>query len=353
MEGRRIQYEVFIEEKFQNLVTRNTRFWNTSGIDISAGVDGFKIRTPSFQAMVAGGVAFVVPDGLPAGEPVVDGATFDLHRDADSAASSTFNPTLALLLLFDHSVRGLSKNAPVEYRGITIGRVRNISFDYVPELDNQMVPVLVEIDPNLLRASRKDNSPEENAKQLAEAVHIGLRATLKTGSLLTGAMYVDLDYYPDEMAAELFYRGDFPVVPTISSGFAQLEVKLSSILDKIDKLPLDDAVKQFALTAEESRAVLDELALAAKAARETMENPEFKQLPADFKKTIVELERSIVSLGPDGAVQGDLLRTLDEFRSAMRSMEALTDTIKEKPNSIFFGKEGSRDPRPKAAGSGR
>lgn len=353
MEGRRIQYEVFIEEKFQNLVTRNTRFWNTSGIDISAGVDGFKIRTPSFQAMVAGGVAFVVPDGLPAGEPVVDGATFDLHRDAESAASSTFNPTLELLLLFDHSVRGLSKSAPVEYRGITIGRVRNISFDYVPELDNQMVPVLVEIDPNLLRASRKDNSPEENATQLAEAVHNGLRASLKTGSLLTGAMYVDLDYYPDEIAAELSYRGDFPVVPTISSGFAQLEVKLSSILDKIDKLPLDDAVKQFALTAEESRAVLDELALAAKAARETMENPEFKQLPADFKKTIVELERSIVSLGPDGAVQGDLLRALDEFRSAMRSMESLTDTIKEKPNSIFFGKDGSRDPRPKAAESGR
>jgi paraquat-inducible protein B len=352
-EGRRIQYEVFIEEKYQNLVTTNTRFWNTSGIDISAGVDGFKIRTPSFQAMVAGGVAFVVPDGLPSGEPVVDGATFDLHRDADSAASSTFNPTLQLLLLFDHSVRGLSKNAPVEYRGITIGRVRNISFDYVPELDNQMVPVLVEIDPNLLRASRKDNSPEENATQLAEAVHIGLRATLKTGSLLTGAMYVDLDYYPDEMTTELSYRGDFPVVPTLSSGFAQLEVKLSSILDKIDKLPLENAVNQFATTAEESREVLKELSLVAKSARETMDNPEFKALPADLKKTIAELEKSIVSLGPDGAVQGDLLRTLDEFRAAMRSMEALSDTIKEKPNSILFGKEFSKDPVPKSVGPRR
>lgn len=353
LEGRRIQYEVFIEAKYQNLVTRNTRFWNTSGIDISAGVDGFKIRTPSFQAMVSGGVSFAVPEGLPSGDLVADGATFELHRDADSAASSTFNPTLELLLLFDQSVRGLAKNAPVEYRGITIGRVRNISFDYVPDLDNQMVPVLVEIDPNLLRASHQHTSEEEDATQLAEAVHIGLRATLKTGSLLTGAMYVDFDYYPDEITNELTYKGDFPVVPTMSSGFAQLEVKLSSILDKIDKLPLDNAVKQFTMTAEESRAVLNELALVVKAARETMDNPEFKQLPVDFKKTITELEKSIVSLGPAGAVQGDLLRTLDEFRSAMRSMESLTDTIKEKPNSIFFGKEGSKDPRPKAAGSGR
>jgi paraquat-inducible protein B len=352
LEGRRILHEVFIEEKYQNLVTRNTRFWNTSGIDIAAGVDGFKIRTPSFQAMVSGGVSFSVPDGLPAGRLVDDGATFDLHRDADSAASSTFNPSLQLLLLFDQSVRGLSKNAPVEYRGITIGRVRNISFDYVPDIHNQKVPVLVEIDPSLLRASRPDDS-EEDDTQLADAVHKGLRATLKTGSLLTGAMYVDFDYYPDEIIIELSYKGDFPVVPTMYSGFAQLEVKLASILDKIDKLPLDNAVKQFATTAEETRAVLNELALVAKAARETIENPDFKQLPAEFKKTIAELEKSIVSLGPDGTVQGDLLRTLDEFRSAMRSMEALSDTIKEKPNSIFFGKEGSKDARPKAVGPRR
>lgn len=352
LENRRIQYEVFIEEKYQNLVTRNTRFWNTSGVDISAGVDGFKVRTPSFQAMVSGGVSFAVPEGLAAGELVEDGALFDLHQDADSAASSTFNPSLQLLLLFDQSVRGLSKNAPVEYRGITIGRVRNISFDYVPELENQKVPVLVEIDPSLLRASRLGDV-NQATNQLADAVRKGLRATLKTGSLLTGAMYVDFDYYPDELPEELVYQGELPVVPTMNSGFAQLEVKLASILEKIDKLPLENAVKQFTTTAEESRAVMNELSLVAKTARETMESPEFKALPADFKKTITELEKSIVSLGPDGAVQGDLLRTMDEFRAAMRSMEALSDTIKEKPNSIFFGKEFSKDPLPKSVGPRR
>ncbi len=352
LENRRIQYEVFIEEKYQNLVTRNTRFWNTSGVDISAGVDGFKIRTPSFQAMVSGGVSFAVPEGLTAGELVEDGAIFDLHEDADSAASSTFNPSLQLLLLFDQSVRGLSKNAPVEYRGITIGRVRNISFDYVPELENQKVPVLVEIDPSLLRASRLGDV-NQVSNQLKDAVRKGLRATLKTGSLLTGAMYVDFDYYPDELTEELVYQGELPVVPTMNSGFAQLEVKLASILEKIDKLPLENAVKQFSTTAEESRAVLKELSLVAKAARETMENPEFKELPGDLKNTIEALEKSIVSLGPDGAVQGDLLRTLDEFRAAMRSMEALSDTIKEKPNSIFFGNEFSKDPLPKSVGPRR
>jgi paraquat-inducible protein B len=63
-----------------------------------------------------------------------------------------------------------------------------------------------------------------------------------------------------------------------------------------------------------------------------------------------ELEKSLASAGPDGNVQGDLLRTLDELRGAIRSIEAMSDTIKEKPNSLLFGKEDSGNPKPKAAG---
>ncbi len=351
MNGDQIRYDVFIQEKYQSLVTTHTRFWNTSGIDISAGVEGFKVRTPSLQAMVSGGVSFGIPEGMPDGKPVNDGMIFELHRDADSAASSTFNPSLKLLLLFDQSVRGLSKNVPVEYRGITIGRVRNISFDYVPNQQNQRVPVLVEIDPNLLRATGAEGQSVDGIQQVGEAVHNGLRASLKIGSLLTGAMFVDFDYYADEPVVELTYEGDLPVVPTLSSGFAQFEVKLASILEKLDKLPLNEAVAQITTTAADTKTALNEIGLAAKSAREMMDNSEFKELPVDLKKALVELEKSIVSIGPDGNVQGDLLRTMDEFRSAVRAMEALSLTIKEKPNSLLFGKKGSKDLKPKAAES--
>jgi len=359
-ESLRILYEIFIQEEYQNLVRENTKFWNTSGIDVVAGVEGFKLRTPSFQAMVSGGVSFSVPIGIPLGKPAMDGTVFELHEDADSASSSTFEPSLELLLLFDQSVRGLAISAPVEYRGIIIGRVTNISFDYMPERDNQKVPVLVEIDPKLLRPADAEDIPEDEIPRLSDAIRKGLRATLKTGSLLTGAMYVDFDYYSDAEAAKLTFAGDYPVVPTRSSGFAQLEVKLSSILDKIDSLPLEDAVKQITNAAEESaktiseaKSAVKEIELAAAAARQTLEDPEFRKLPEDLRKSLTELEKSLASIGPDGTMQGDLLRTLDEFRSAMRSMEALSDTIKEKPNSLLFGKEESKNPRPRAVGGRR
>jgi paraquat-inducible protein B len=356
-DGRSIIYEAFISDKYRSLVRVNTKFWNTSGIDVSAGVDGFKVRTPSFQAMVTGGVSFAVQEGVEPGELAQDGATYEMHEDMDDAESSTFEPTLQLLLLFDQSVRGLSKTAPVEYRGIEIGRVTNISFDYAPEPENQTVPVLVSVDPRLLRALGTEITREDEILMLGDAVRNGLRATLKTGSLLTGAMYVDFDYYPDEKPVDLGYKGDYPVVPTMPSGFAQLEVKLASILDKIDSLPLDSAVteitaaaKETATTVAEARATLEEIEKVAAAAKVTLEGEDFKNLPGDLRRTLAELEKSLASVGPDGNVQGDLLRTLDELRGAIRSIEAMSDAIEEKPNSLLFGKEESGNPKPKAAG---
>lgn len=356
-DGRRVVYAAFIREEYQSLVRKNTKFWNTSGIDVSAGVNGFKLRTPSLQAMISGGVSFAVNDIEEPGDMVDDGAIFQLHADAEDANSSTFEPTLRVLLLFDQSVRGLNVAAPVEYRGIVIGRVTAISFDFVREKENQTVPVLVEVDSGLLRASGEDILPEEELPLLEEGIRNGLRATLKTGSLLTGAMYVDFDYYPNEKIEILTYKGDYPVVPTLASGFAQLEVKLASILDKIDALPLNKTVvqinaaaKEITITVAEAKLALKQIEEAAAAARETMENPEFKQLPADLRKSLATLDQSVSSIGPDGAIQGDLLRTLDELRSAMRSMESLSDTIKERPNSLLFGKEESKNPIPKAAG---
>jgi paraquat-inducible protein B len=356
-DGRRIVYEAFVREEYQALVRENTKFWNTSGVDISAGVDGFKIRTPSIQAMIAGGVSFSVNENEEPGEMVSDGSIFELHDDAEHANSSIFEPTLQVLLLFDQSVRGLNVSAPVEYRGIRIGRVKSISFDFVREKENQKVPVLVELDSGLLRATGEEILPEDELPRLEEGIRNGLRATLKIGSLLTGAMFVDFDYYPEETIENLTYKGDYPVVPTLASGFAQIEVKLASILEKIDALPTDEMVAQItnaaretATTISEAKLALKQIEKAAAAARETMANPEFKKLPADLRKSLATLDKSVSSIGPDGAIQGDLLRTLDELRSAMRSMEALSDTIKDRPNSLLFGNEESKNPRPKAAG---
>ncbi len=354
-EGRQVVYNAFVRQEYSGLIRKNTRFWNTSGIDVTAGVDGFKVRTPSFQAMFTGGVSCSVPGGLEPGELAVDNTAFRLYSGENEAMNTPFDPNLRMLLLFNHSVRGLKQGAPVEFRGMPIGRVADISFQYLKGGSDMRVPVLVEIDTRLLLVDRVGRDSEADEAYVKQAVAEGLRASLKTASLITGALYVDLDYYLDVTDEAVVTIGDFPVLPTISSGLAQLESRLSSILEKIDGLPMEALVEKItaaadetAATVAEARETLAEIQSTSTALRATLEKPSFQELPDELTKTMDKLQSSIASLGPEGAVQGDLLRTLDEMRAALRSMTALTNTLDEKPNSLLFGRESTGNPTPRA-----
>ncbi len=354
-DGRRVVYNAFIGEEYRGLIRRNTRFWNTSGLDVTAGVDGFKVRTPSFQAMLSGGVSCAVPGGLDPGELAGDGASFKLFSGETEAMNTPFEPNLRMLLLFDHSVRGLTPGAPVEFRGMPIGRVADISFEYLEGGGDMRVPVLVEIDTRLLLVDREGRGADGDEGYLREAVSGGLRASLKTANLITSALYVELDYYPEAEEAGIARIGAYPVMPTVSSGFAQIEARLAAILDRIEGLPVEDLVGEFTNAAEETAAtvaqardVFGEIEATAAALRATLEKPGFQELPDDIARTMETFQKSIASIGPDGAVQGDLLRTLDEMRAALRSMTTLTNTLDEKPNSLIFGRESSGNPMPRA-----
>ena len=353
--GSGVSYEAFIQDKYRDLVKKNSRFWNTSGIDISAGADGFKLRTPSFQAMLSGGATFGVGDGIEPSGAAEDGTTFTLFNSENEANEFAFNSTIKVVLLFDQSVRGLVKTAPVEFRGIPIGRVNDISFEYLKEPNDLRIPVLIEIDPKLLRRGAGTALDKIDGDFLSKEVQRGLRATLKIGSILTGSLFVDLDYYKNSQAATLIKVGNHDSIPTISSGLAQLESKFTAILDKIQALPFDDTMKKFGVAADEtsvtlaeSRKALKEIQEATAAARKMMDSSEFANLPKDMKKTLGSLEKSVASMGPDGAIQSDLLRTLEELRAALRSMNAVATSIDEKPNSLLFGRESSGNPIPKA-----
>lgn len=359
-DGMKVNYNAFIGEDYSHLLRANTRFWNTSGIDISAGADGFKVRTPSFQAMVSGGVCFGLAAGEHPGKPIADNAQFTLFPDQDAAAKSTFNPTVRFLLMFDQTVRGLTAKAPVEFRGIMIGRVAEVSFELLPTSNDPRIPVLIEIDPSLMRRESSNKLNDPDPEYVKQAVERGLRAALKTGNLITGAMYVDLDFYKDAPRAELAKAGEYTVIPTISSGLAQLESKVTAILDKFQALPIDKTMNDFATAAQEAkttivdaRATLKEIETTSAAARKVFDDPEFKGLPSNLRKTLDKLQTLATSVGPDGAVQGDLLRTLDELRASLRSIKSATTTIEEKPNSLLFGRDSSGNPTPKAPRGGR
>jgi paraquat-inducible protein B len=151
--------------------------------------------------------------------------------------------------------------------------------------------------------------------------------------------------------------GDYDVIPTESSGLALLQDKVNAILAKLEALPLEDTLTKFgnaadeiAVTVKDVRGTLDEAESMLAEAKKLLASEKTQNITAELDATLKQVRSSVESLGPNGAVQGDLSRTLDELRSALRSFKVLSDSIEEKPNSLLFGREGSGDPKPRAKG---
>ena len=198
-----VEFGAFIHEEFANLVTKETHFWNASGLDVQVGADGFKVHTGTLESLLTGGVTFNGPEDkhAPRKQPP-NGSVFKLYESFTAANSLALNPTLPYLLLFTESVRGLAVDAPVEFRGVRLGTVMGISFNYLPDDEQHRVPVLIKIDPALLiDLPNEDYAAAEEF--MSSNVKNGLRASLKTGNLLTGQLYVDLDFQKDVPPADI------------------------------------------------------------------------------------------------------------------------------------------------------
>jgi len=347
-----VHFEIFIQEEFSSLVVNNSRFWNASGINISAGANGFQIQSPSLRALVAGGISFGTVDAEEEGAAAQTGGRFMLYKNETLATAAHFEPDFKMLLFFDQSVRGLSLGAPVEFRGIPFGRVADISFKYTQK-ERDRVPVLIEVDSSRLGHQFPN---EIKGRELLEAsVLRGLHAKLSTASLLTGALFIEFEFRDDLEILPMRHVAGFPVIPTTASGLDQLEAKVDQLLTKLNALPLEETLTKFGKTADEasltlasSRTTLEDLDQTLEDLHKILDNDDTRNLTKNMNTALLELSSTIESVGPNGSVQGDLRRTLDELRAAIRSFDSLSKTINDKPNSILFGRDSSGDPIPRA-----
>lgn len=309
-----VEFDAFIDVPYRQLVHPDTKFWNISGIDLEVGANGVKLRTGTLGALLLGGITFSEPKPDVSAKPVADGAVFTLYDSFEDTTKFVMQNPLSYLLLFTESVRGLNPDAPVEFRGIRIGTVEGASFRYLPNDPERRVPVLIKIDPDKLTELPSDGY-ESGRKFIAENVEKGLRASLKSGNLLTGQMFVDLDFQKDAKPAEVHDFGGYAILPTApAAGLAQIQDQASALLAKLQALPLEKTV-------ENASAAL-----------------------ASIKGAADDLKKTASGFNDNSPLYHDLSQTLRQLDETLRSLRSLTSTLERKPNSIIFGKPGSVAP---------
>ena len=175
---------------------------------------------------------------------------------------------------FPGSVKGLQVGAPVDFRGVTIGEVTDIKVLFNPQDVSARIPVIMELDPTEIEVAGRDIivSEEEDAERLIKA---GFRAQLQSQSFLTGLLFVNLDFYPDAPVRLVGGDEPYPEIPTIASGFEQLQqsagdvaARLPGLLDQLNGL-LTELNQSLNQTSGDFGSIVGDLAVIAQEVRES------------------------------------------------------------------------------------
>ena len=349
---RAISYQLFINAPNDRLVTGNVRFWKDSGIAVDLTSAGMRVEMGSLSTLFGGGVSFDVPEGMDLGQPVAQKTAFRLYDDQKSIQDSLYTDHIDYLMFFKDSVRGLQPGAPVEFRGIRLGTVGKVPF-FAPGMrqvldDDYRIPVLIRIEPERL-INQVGDTPDI-AQHLDGLMKRGLRGSLKTGNLVTGALYVDMDFFPKEPPVkQLREFGGYKIIPTVSSGLAQIQQRLMETLDKINGLPLNPMIEQATHTLNESQATMRRLQTTLDNLNKITANQSMQKLPEDMQKTLRELNRSMQGFQPGSAAYNKMVADMQRLDQVLRELQPVLRTLNDKSNSLIFEAKDKKDPQPKRA----
>jgi paraquat-inducible protein B len=188
-------------------------------------------------------------------------------------------------------------------------------------------------------------------------VRKGLRAQLRTGVLLTGQLYINLDIHKGAKPAELTFAGQYPVLPTVPEPVQELTASLSNILDRLEKLPIEQIGEDLGQTVHHTRQLLgsSDLSAAVVSLNQSLEQlsrftkglntevtPQMSALLEESRKTMAAGQGALTAaeklLNTDAPLSYELSQTLKELSRAARAVSNLADLLERNPQALIYGK---------------
>ncbi|MBC3917852.1 MCE family protein [Undibacterium sp. CY18W] len=342
-DGKGVTIHVFIDAPYDQYVTADTRFWHASGVDMQLDANGLRVTTESLTSLIEGGLAFQEhDDALPGGKPAFDGSVFSLFEDREHAMRAPDTKVRNFLMYFPESLRGLSKGAPVDLRGIVIGEVKSLGVEFAENGRLPRFPVEVSLYPDRLKsrvrsgARLPDDDTEAKERSLLEhLISRGLRGQLRSGNLLTGQLYIALDFFPDAAQAKMDWRTDYPVLPTVGGGLAEIQETVGRIAKKIDKLPFDKISAELVQALSKLNTTL---ASTEKLVRR-LDVEVTPELTSTLKEARSTLNSANALLTEDAPLQQDMRESLKQVAKSARAVANLADMLERHPDALVFGKQ--------------
>ena len=329
-----LSMKIFIDAPYQKLVMKNSRFWNASGIDLTLNASGLSVNTQTLASVLSGGLAFEAPPDARNGGQAPANTVFTLFTDRRAALAPPDGTPVVVRMQFDQTVRGLAPGAEIDLLGVAIGRVRAVALQYDEERKRFPAEVVAEIYPLRLGPVREALVRQAGGGDnvvLQKLAASGLRAQLRTGNLLTGQLYVALDFVPGPARTASIGADGSVRLPTVPGTLSELQPQIAEIVQKVSKIPFDEIGRDLHKTLSQASTAIGQL------------TPDAQKALAEVQRTLVRAQASLENLDrnvtdANAPVQRNLEDTLVELQRTSRALRVLADYLQQHPESLLRGK---------------
>jgi paraquat-inducible protein B len=302
-----------------------------------------------------------------------------------------FSKTHKYILYFDGSVLGLTPGAPVKFRGVTIGSVREVLIHHNQRERDRAMPVIIELDQSVLKKKNDSTIDLSDQQTFRRMITNGLRATIEAQSIVTGLLFVELEFHSPAVPTEFHQvTQEYLEIPTqqtkiqlLIENIADIDFKqlmaqmstlagnlqtnlgalnmteinegLTNLLTKLNQLVQSDDLSKAVTSlhtlldklsarvdplADEAQGVLADARTAIGDARDAIGNA---------KSSLAHLDDTLQSardmVAPQAPLRRELATTMQDISEAARSVTALADFLNRNPNALISGRKFS-EPKP-------
>lgn len=339
-EDDRVIANAFIEAPHDKRLSSATVFWDTSGFSLSLGTRGVSFNVNSLSSLLQGGVAF---DTLVSGgKPVETGQIFTVQPDEDTARSNLFvedqSRQLHLNVLIDNSVGGLAKGSDVEFLGLKVGTVTDLSV-YVEDTD-EGAPVTLQQATIAISPSRMglptDATAEDALAFLQDSVRSGLRARVASSGFFGSSLMIELVSVPTAPEAAIDMDAEpHPIMPAVESDISDFTETAEGFMSRIGELPIEEVLRSATdmmnsvttlTSSQDTRAIPESLRKTVEEAQTTL---------TDIREMVQELRGAGVvdnagtALASASEITGKLNTAADRLPMILESLEKASSSVED------------------------
>jgi len=293
-----------------------------------------------------------------------------------------FRQTKEFVAYFDGDVNGLHIGAPVKFRGVEVGSVKKILLQLEKSMEVRSIPVVFEIDLEKVTSRGATATLLEDPSALKVAIDQGLRAQLRSESLLTGVLYIGIDLFPGTPVKFIQAAGSrYPEIPAVPTTLERAEVTASEIFAKLSEVDFKGMTDSVSRAVDGVGRLVNSPALNSALQRLDQTMPKIDQAIVEIRKMTSNIDGNITTLSanleqtsdtargameqaaltmkqtdvalkeaeaaminirgisdPDSVTFYELGRSLREVSAAARSLRLLSDSVQRNPRSLIFGK---------------